>query len=252
MWRRRASREDSISPARVHTLPRDRAAPGGTDLSRPGGALNSPKPPWWRSGRGGEDLPLGCRRGEMADFQGQMFKVVSGAAGQWWAPHQKIPIVIGGRFAANDDVKLGRRSAGRNDGALLISPPPSPPSWKACLDQGATAAASRVPPLRYRYHPGVGGRSLRFPARAQIGFVVLRGAHHGRKPSAWAAPQARPGGPGRRLWAAGNGAKSDRLGNDDLCVAAATRQRARRPRSGRGSRNTRFRLDDGWCWAARG
>lgn len=108
-----------------------------------------------------------CRQlfaGEMADFQGQAFRVsgrrlVNGG--------RAIPIVI----AASRPNML--KLAGRDTDGVLISAATSPPFVKACLDQAAPAAGRpflRAGIVYTRLGPI---ESIRRP----IGFV-LRGAHH--------------------------------------------------------------------------
>src|SRR3954468_6098179 len=103
-----------------------------------------------------------CRQlfaGEMADFQGQMFKV----AGRRLANGgRRIPIVI----AASRPNML--KLAGRQSDGVLISAATSPPFVKACLDQAGAGRKSCI------VHTRLGSADV---LRRPIGFV-LRGAHH--------------------------------------------------------------------------
>jgi 5,10-methylenetetrahydromethanopterin reductase len=144
-----------------------------------------------------------CRQlfaGEMADFDGQMFKV----AGRRLANGGRdIPIVI----AASRPNML--KLAGRRSDGVLISAATSPPFVKACLDQAAPGAGraflragivyTRVGPIE----------SIRRP----IGFV-LRGAHHAEniRLGGSTLDQAALGA----AYAAENWREVDRLVSDDV------------------------------------
>jgi 5,10-methylenetetrahydromethanopterin reductase len=103
-----------------------------------------------------------CRQlfaGEMANFQGQMFRV----AGRRLANGGRdIPIVI----AASRPNML--KLAGRQTDGVLISAATSPPFVKACLDQAQARRKSGI------VYTKLGPPSA---IRRPIGFV-LRGAHH--------------------------------------------------------------------------
>jgi len=136
--------------------------------------------------------------GEMAEFQGRMFKVsgrrlVNGG--------HALPIVL----AASRPRML--KLAGLESDGVLISAATSPPFVKACLDQAAAGKSIHKAGIVYtRLGPA---QSVRRP----IGFV-LRGAHH--------AENIRLGG--ARLdqaalaaaYAAENWAEVDRLVSDDV------------------------------------
>jgi 5,10-methylenetetrahydromethanopterin reductase len=139
-----------------------------------------------------------CRQlfaGEMADVQGQMFKV----SGRRLANGgRKIPIVL----AASRPNML--KLAGRQTDGVLISAATSPPFVKACLDQVGSGRKSCIVYTRLGSLDAI---------RRPIGFV-LRGAHH--------AENIRLGG--ARLdqqvlgaaYAAENWSKVDRLVSDDV------------------------------------
>ena len=145
----------------------------------------------------GEAIKI-CRQlfaGEMAGFDGQMFKVagrrlVNGGA--------RIPITV----AASRPAML--KLAGRESDGVLISAATSPPFVKACLDQ---AGAGRKSCLVYTKLGSLD--SIRRP----IGFV-LRGAHH--------AENVRLGGTNldqqalATAYAAENWSEVDRLVSDDV------------------------------------
>ncbi len=150
-----------------------------------------------------------CRslfKGEMAGFQGQMFKV----SGRRLANGGRdIPIVI----AASRPNML--KLAGRESDGVLISAATSPPFVKACLDRAGSGTAKRFLRAGIVYTRVGPIDSVRRP----IGFV-LRGAHH--------AENIRLGG--SRLdqaalasaYAAENWAEVDRLVSDDVvCRHAA-------------------------------
>ena len=103
-----------------------------------------------------------CRQlfaGEMADFDGQMFKV----AGRRLANGgHHIPITL----AASRPNML--KLAGRESDGVLISAATSPPFVKACLDQVGAGRKSCI------VYTKLGSLD---PIRRPIGFV-LRGAHH--------------------------------------------------------------------------
>jgi 5,10-methylenetetrahydromethanopterin reductase len=103
-----------------------------------------------------------CRQlfaGEMADFQGEMFRVEGRRLANGG---RTIPIVI----AASRPNML--KLAGRQTDGVLISAATSPPFVKACLDQAQA-----------RHKSGIVYTRLGPPSaiRRPIGFV-LRGAHH--------------------------------------------------------------------------
>jgi 5,10-methylenetetrahydromethanopterin reductase len=145
----------------------------------------------------GETIKI-CRQlfaGEMADFQGQMFKV---AGRRLVNGGRKIPIVI----AASRPNML--KLSGRESDGVLISAATSPPFVKACLDQAGGGSKTAIVVTR------LGAPDV---IRRPIGFV-LRGAHH--------AENIRLGG--ARLdqqalgaaYAAENWAEVDRLVSDDV------------------------------------
>jgi 5,10-methylenetetrahydromethanopterin reductase len=118
----------------------------------------------------GETVKI-CRAllaGEMADFQGQMFRVsgrrlVNGGA--------KVPIVLAASRARM--LKL----AGRESDGVLISAATSPPFVKACLAEAASAEPDfRKVGIVYT-KLGATEKEGIDPIRRPIGFV-LRGAHH--------------------------------------------------------------------------
>jgi 5,10-methylenetetrahydromethanopterin reductase len=103
-----------------------------------------------------------CRQlfaGEMAGFEGQMFKVAGRRLANGGA---KIPITI----AASRPNML--KLAGRESDGVLISAATSPPFVKACLDQVGAGRKSCI------VYTKLGALD---PIRRPIGFV-LRGAHH--------------------------------------------------------------------------
>src|SRR6478752_6853271 len=114
----------------------------------------------------GETVKI-CRQlfaGEMADFQGRMFKV----AGRRLANGaHRIPIVI----AASRPNML--KLAGRHSDGVLISAATSPPFAKACLDRAAPASGQPFLRAGIVYTRVGPTESIRRP----LGFV-LRGAHH--------------------------------------------------------------------------
>jgi 5,10-methylenetetrahydromethanopterin reductase len=159
----------------------------------------------------GETVKI-CRSlfaGEMADFQGQMFKV----SGRRLANGGRaVPIVI----AASRPNML--KLAGRQSDGVLISAATSPPFVKACLDQAGAGRKSCI------VYTKLGSLD---PIRRPIGFV-LRGAHH--------AENIRLGG--ARLdqaalaaaYAAENWSEVDRLVSDDVVrrhTACGTPQQVR-------------------------
>jgi 5,10-methylenetetrahydromethanopterin reductase len=138
--------------------------------------------------------------GEMADFQGQMFKV----SGRRLANGgRSIPIVI----AASRPNML--KLAGRQTDGVLISAATSPPFVKACLDQAAPGAGKAFLRAGIVY-TRVGSLD---PIRRPIGFV-LRGAHHAENIRLGGAKldQAALGA----AYAAENWSEVDRLVNDDV------------------------------------
>jgi 5,10-methylenetetrahydromethanopterin reductase len=108
--------------------------------------------------------------GEMADFQGEIFKVSGRRLAN--GPRQ-VPIVL----AASRPNML--KLAGRSTDGVLISAATSPPFVKACLAQATEAAGGR--PLRklgvVYTRLGDSEKAAMDPIRRPIGFV-LRGAHH--------------------------------------------------------------------------
>jgi 5,10-methylenetetrahydromethanopterin reductase len=103
-----------------------------------------------------------CRQlfaGEMADFQGQMFKVAGRRLANGGRP---IPIIL----AASRPNML--KLAGRQSDGVLISAATSPAFVKACLDQVGAGHKAGIVVTR------LGAAD---PIRRPIGFV-LRGAHH--------------------------------------------------------------------------
>jgi len=149
-----------------------------------------------------------CRQlfaGEMADFQGQAFKV----SGRRLANGGRdIPIVI----AASRPNML--KLAGRDSDGVLISAATSPPFVKACLDQieGGQVGADQMWKGRKSciVYTKLGPLD---PIRRPIGFV-LRGAHH--------AENIRLGGASldqqalAAAYATENWREVDRLVNDDV------------------------------------
>jgi 5,10-methylenetetrahydromethanopterin reductase len=106
--------------------------------------------------------------GEMADFQGQMFRV----SGRRLANGgRKVPIVLAASRARM--LKL----AGRESDGVLISAATSPPFVKACLAEAAGACPGfRKVGIVYT-RLGATEKDGIDPIRRPIGFV-LRGAHH--------------------------------------------------------------------------
>ena len=149
-----------------------------------------------------------CRalfKGEMADMQGEMFKV----AGRRLANGGRdIPIVI----AASRPNML--KLAGRDTDGVLISAATSPPFVKACLETSAPPPGKRYLRAGLVYTRVGPPDSVRRP----IGFV-LRGAHH--------AENVRLGGTGLdqaalgAAYASENWAEVDRLVSDDVLRAHA-------------------------------
>jgi 5,10-methylenetetrahydromethanopterin reductase len=143
-----------------------------------------------------------CRQlfaGEMADFQGQMFKV---SGRRLTNGGRDIPIVI----AASRPNML--KLAGRQTDGVLISAATSPPFVKACLDQ---AAPNGKPFLKAGIvYTRVGPTDQ---IRRPIGFV-LRGAHHAEniRLSGAKLDQAALA----TAYAAENWAEVDRLVSDDV------------------------------------
>jgi 5,10-methylenetetrahydromethanopterin reductase len=109
----------------------------------------------------GETVKI-CRQlfaGEMADFQGRMFKVAGRRLANGGRP---IPIIL----AASRPNML--KLAGRQSDGVLISAATSPAFVKACLDQVGAGHKAGIVVTR------LGAAD---PIRRPIGFV-LRGAHH--------------------------------------------------------------------------
>jgi len=179
---------DEVYPGRV-ILCLGAGAPA--DLKAAG--IDSPKP----LVAIGEAVKI-CRQlfaGEMADFQGQMFKV----SGRRLANGgRRIPIVIAA--SRRNMLKL----AGRQSDGVLISAATSPPFVKACLDQAGAGRKSCI------VHTRLGSADV---LRRPIGFV-LRGAHH--------AENIRLGGAALdqqalvAAYAAENWSEVDRLVSDDV------------------------------------
>ena len=106
-----------------------------------------------------------CRQlfaGEMADFEGQMFRV---AGRRLVNGNAKIPIVI----AASRPHML--KLAGRDTDGVLISAATSPPFVKACIDQADSGKPFHKAGIVYTRLGTIDA------IRRPIGFV-LRGAHH--------------------------------------------------------------------------
>jgi 5,10-methylenetetrahydromethanopterin reductase len=153
-----------------------------------------------------------CRQlfaGEMADFEGQMFKVAGRRLANGGA---RIPITI----AASRPAML--KLAGRESDGVLISAATSPPFVKACLDQVGTGRKSCI------VYTKLGSLDA---IRRPIGFV-LRGAHH--------AENIRLGGAVldqqalAAAYAAENWSEVDRLVSDDVVrrhTACGTPQQVR-------------------------
>jgi 5,10-methylenetetrahydromethanopterin reductase len=118
----------------------------------------------------GETVKI-CRAllaGEMADFQGQMFRV----AGRRLANGgRKVPIVL-----AASRARMLKLAGSESDG-VLISAATSPPFVKACIAEAASAKPgfSKVGIVYTRL--GATEKEGIDPIRRPIGFV-LRGAHH--------------------------------------------------------------------------
>jgi 5,10-methylenetetrahydromethanopterin reductase len=142
----------------------------------------------------------GLFAGEMADFQGQMFKVsgrrlVNGG--------RAIPIVVAG--SRPNMLKL----AGRQTDGVLISAATSPPFVKACLEHATTTAGKSFLRAGIVYTRVGPIDSVRRP----IGFV-LRGAHHAEniRLGGGELDQAALGA----AYAAENWSEVDRLVSDDV------------------------------------
>jgi 5,10-methylenetetrahydromethanopterin reductase len=142
--------------------------------------------------------------GEMADFQGQMFRV----SGRRLANGgRKVPIVLAASRARM--LKL----AGRESDGVLISAATSPPFVKACLAEAASANPSfRKVGIVYT-KLGATEKEGIDPIRRPIGFV-LRGAHHAEniRLSGARLDQAALA----TAYAAENWAEVDRLVSDDV------------------------------------
>src|SRR5471032_3177210 len=139
-----------------------------------------------------------CRQlfaGEMAGFEGQMFKVAGRRLANGGA---RIPITI----AASRPAML--KLAGQESDGVLISAATSPPFVKACLDQVGAGRKSCI------VYTKLGSLD---PIRRPIGFV-LRGAHH--------AENVRLGGTNldqaalAAAYASENWSEVDRLVSDDV------------------------------------
>jgi 5,10-methylenetetrahydromethanopterin reductase len=153
-----------------------------------------------------------CRQlfaGEMAGFDGQMFKV---AGRRLVNGGRRIPITI----AASRPNML--KLAGQQSDGVLISAATSPPFVKACLDQVGAGRKSCI------VYTKLGSLDA---IRRPIGFV-LRGAHH--------AENVRLGGTNldqqalAAAYAAENWSEVDRLVNDDVVrrhTACGTPQQVR-------------------------
>ena len=154
----------------------------------------------------GETVKI-CRAllaGEMADFQGQMFRV----SGRRLANGgRKVPIVLAASRARM--LKL----AGHESDGVLISAATSPPFVKACLAEAASANPGfRKVGIVYT-KLGATEKEGIDPIRRPIGFV-LRGAHHGEniRLSGARLDQAALG----TAYAAENWGEVDRLVSDDV------------------------------------
>jgi len=153
-----------------------------------------------------------CRQlfaGEMADFDGQIFKVTGRRLANGG---HAIPIVV----AASRPAML--KLAGRQTDGVLISAATSPPFVKACLDQAGGGHTSCI------VYTKLGSLD---PIRHPIGFV-LRGAHH--------AENIRLGGASldqqalTAAYAAEDWSEVDRLVSDDVVrrhTACGTPQQVR-------------------------
>src|SRR5471030_981839 len=139
-----------------------------------------------------------CRQlfaGEMADFEGQMFKVAGRRLANGGA---RIPITI----AASRPAML--KLAGQQSDGVLISAATSPPFVKACIDQVGAGRKSCIVYTKLGPLDAI---------RRPIGFV-LRGAHH--------AENIRLGGAVldqqalAAAYATENWSEVDRLVNDDV------------------------------------
>ena len=144
--------------------------------------------------------------GEMADFQGQVFKV---AGRRLINGGSAVPIVV----AASRPNML--KLAGRETDGVLISAATSPPFVQACIAQAASGAAGR--PFRRLgiVYTRLGGTEKEGidPVRRPIGFV-LRGTHHAEniRLSGAQLDQAALGA----AYAAENWSEVDRLVSDDV------------------------------------
>jgi 5,10-methylenetetrahydromethanopterin reductase len=154
----------------------------------------------------GETLKI-CRAllaGEMADFQGQMFRV----SGRRLANGgREVPIVLAASRARM--LKL----AGRESDGVLISAATSPPFVKACVAEAASANPGfRKVGIVYT-KLGATEKEGIDPIRRPIGFV-LRGAHHAEniRLSGARLDQAALA----TAYAAENWAEVDRLVSDDV------------------------------------
>lgn len=147
--------------------------------------------------------------GEMADFQGQMFRVSGRRLANGGRPNSahKVPIVLAASRARM--LKL----AGRESDGVLISAATSPPFVRACLAEAASAnpGFQKVGIVYTRL--GATEREGIDPIRRPIGFV-LRGAHHAEniRLSGARLDQAALA----TAYAAENWAEVDRLVSDDV------------------------------------
>jgi 5,10-methylenetetrahydromethanopterin reductase len=159
----------------------------------------------------GETVKI-CRAllaGEMADFQGQMFRVSGRRLANGGRPNSahKVPIVLAASRARM--LKL----AGRESDGVLISAATSPPFVKACLAEAASANPGfRKVGIVYT-KLGATEKEGIDPIRRPIGFV-LRGAHHAEniRLSGARLDQAALA----TAYAAENWAEVDRLVSDDV------------------------------------
>lgn len=153
-----------------------------------------------------------CRQlfaGEMADFDGQMFKVTGRRLANGG---HAIPIVV----AASRPAML--KLAGRQTDGVLISAATSPPFVKACLDQAGGGHTSCI------VYTKLGSLD---PIRRPIGFV-LRGAHHAENIRLGGASLDQPAL--TAAYAAEDWSEVDRLVSDDVVrrhTACGTPQQVR-------------------------
>jgi len=153
-----------------------------------------------------------CRQlfaGEMADFDGQIFKVTGRRLANGG---HAIPIVV----AASRPAML--KLAGRQTDGVLISAATSPPFVKACLDQAGGGHTSCI------VYTKLGSLD---PIRRPIGFV-LRGAHHAENIRLGGASLDQPAL--TAAYAAEDWSEVDRLVSDDVVrrhTACGTPQQVR-------------------------